>query len=61
MQYILDNSTSPSSNKNDCIVVAVFANKKGKDSLGEAAKELDKKSKAKIVKVVFIFFINFES
>ena len=52
MQYILDNSASPSTNKSDCIVVTVFSNKKAKASLGDAAQELDKKSKGSLTEII---------
>ncbi|MCL4114999.1 UNVERIFIED_CONTAM: hypothetical protein GTU68_036113 [Idotea baltica] len=52
MQYTLDNSASPSSNKSDCIVVAVFSNKKSKAILSNAATELDKKSKGALADII---------
>jgi len=51
MQYKLDTSATPSSNKSDCIVVAIFSN----DSnaiLGDAAKELDKASNKALSAVI---------
>lgn len=51
MQYKLDTSATPSSNKSDCIVVAIFSNKK-KASLGAAAKELDEKSKGELSQII---------
>ena len=51
MQYKLDSSTSPSSNKSDCIVVAVFADKK-KAILGLAAQELDNKSDGSLASII---------
>jgi len=51
MQYKLDTSATPSSNKSDCIVVAIFSNKK-QASLGDAASELDKKSKGALTEII---------
>ncbi len=51
MQYKLDTSSSPSSNKSDCIVVAIFANEKVA-SLGDAAQNLDKSSKGTLSTII---------
>jgi len=51
MQYKLDTSSAPSSNKSDCIVVAIFSNKK-QASLSAAAKELDNKSKGALTEII---------
>jgi leucyl aminopeptidase len=51
MQYTLDNSSSPSSNKSDCIVVAVFADDK-KAVLSLAAQELDKKCDGALTAII---------
>ena len=48
MQYILDSSISPSTNKNDCIVVAVFSSKNKKIVLQGATKELEESSNGAI-------------
>ncbi len=50
MQYELDTSTSPSANKSDCLIVAVFS-KNNKANLGDAAKELDKQSKGALSEI----------
>lgn len=52
MQYKLDTSTSPSSNSSDCIIVAIFSNKKNKAILGEAAQELDNSSNGELTKII---------
>ena len=51
MQYKLDSSTSPSSNKSDCIVVAIFSTKK-QASLSRAAAEIDKTSQGALSKII---------
>ena len=51
MQYKLDISATPSSNKSDCIVVAIFSNDK-QAILGDAAQELDKKSKGTLTEII---------
>ena len=52
MQYSLDNSSSASNNKNDCLVVAVFSTKSKKVELSDAARELDKASNGAISKII---------
>jgi len=51
MQYKLDTSTTPSSNKCDCIVVAIFSNRK-LSSFSDAAQELDKTSKGALTEII---------
>ncbi len=61
MQYKLDTSETPSSNKSDCIVVAVFFNKehsnkehsdKKNASLGDAARQLDEVSNGALTEII---------
>ena len=51
MLYTLDTSETPSSNKSDCIVVAVFSND-GIASLGSAAKIIDKSSQGALTNIL---------
>lgn len=56
MRYKLDTSTTPSSNKSDCVVVAVFSKKTQANEtqaiLGKAAKELDKTSNGALSDII---------
>ncbi|MEH6457212.1 MAG: leucyl aminopeptidase [Cocleimonas sp.] len=51
MHYKLDTSATPSSNKSDCIVVAVFSNKKHA-ILGDSAKQLDEMSNGALTEII---------
>lgn len=52
MHYTLDTSATPSTNKSDCIVVAIFAGDDSPAILSDAAKELDTKSNGALSDII---------